>query len=86
MASSINLSPILELGMPQRWNANVGKFTMNDFDTMWNNFTENQKTNFITNSSGIKAQILSSNAVRLSLYQEGIGLTKLIDDILKNKK
>jgi len=53
---------------------------------MWNNLTENQKIIFTSNSSRIKAQILYSNEVRFSLYQEGIGLIKLMDDILENKK
>jgi len=86
ISASVNIGPFIEFGMPKRWNASAKQLTMNDFSNIFNNFSKNQKSLFSENYSLMKQQILGSNAIRLNLYEEGIQLTRLIDDYLEHSK
>lgn len=81
--SAIDVGPFIEIGMPKRWNTNFGQITANDLFNTISNLEENKKNLFTENYSLIKGQIIYCHTIRLSLYQEGIKLTKSIDDYLK---
>jgi len=86
ISTSFNMSPYIELGMPTRWNANATQYNMTDLSNIFSNFSMDKKARLFENYSLIKRQILGNHAIRLNLYQEGIQLTRLIDDYLKYKK
>ncbi len=84
--SQIKISPLIENGFPERWNASVKINNPNSFKNSWNSFNEKQKNVFKENYSLIKITIIGSHTIRLKLYNAGTELIESIDQYLKNEK
>ncbi|MBT8395025.1 MAG: hypothetical protein KJN66_09265, partial [Bacteroidia bacterium] len=84
--ASIDPGPFIEAGMQKRWNANFDQITSIDLFYTVSNLDDNKKNLISNNYSLTKTQILSCHAIRFSLYQEGIKISKSIDDYLKLNK
>jgi len=79
----LELGPFMEMIMPKRWNANTVQVTANDLFNKLSSLEENKKNILSENFSITKGQIIDGHTIRLKLFEEGIKLTKSIDDYLK---
>lgn len=77
---------IYEASMAPRWNSNSNAVTYEDIINFYDNLNDVQKKEGFKDFTILKANILYSNKVRITLYKKGKATIKLINDYLEKKK
>lgn len=81
LLSRVNISPLIELGFPKRWQAGaLDSASMGRFFENLSTITDEGRRMSRQNYSAIKRDLLLNNDIRLDLYQQGIALQRMLTD------